>query len=162
VISITQWYSVQPLNHRVLPLRLLCLLLLIYPALSHGEASLSVTSAWLRGVPPGQSNSAAYMTLTNNSSETRRLLAVSSTGARAVEIHESMQVDGMWRMRALSEVVIAAGTQFHLQPGGAHLMVFGLVQPPQVDDTVLFTLQLDNKEEIQVAARVRAPGQTAH
>ena len=48
--------------------------------------------------------SAAYMTLTNTSAQARRLVAISSTQARAIEVHESIQVDGMWRMRRLAEV----------------------------------------------------------
>lgn len=140
-------------------MRLLILLLLSFSALGQAEESLSVTSAWMRGVPPGQSNSAAYMQLTNNSAEVRTLVAVSTTQAHAVEIHESTQVEGMWRMRRLPEIVIPAGATFELRPGGVHLMVFGLVQTPLDGDTVWFSLRLDNDQEIQVAARVRPPGQ---
>jgi copper(I)-binding protein len=102
------------------------------------------------------------MLLTNNSAKERTLVAVSTPQARAVEIHESSQVEGMWRMRRLSSIVIPAGSSYELQPGGPHLMVFGLVQTPLDGDTVWFSLRLDNDEEIQVAAQVRAPGQVAH
>jgi len=141
--------------------RLLPTLLLLLSALSHSADSISVTSAWLRGVPPGQSTSAAYMTLTNSSAETRRLVAISSPQARAIEIHESTQVDGMWRMRRLADVIVPAGADFHLQPGGAHLMVFGLAPALRHGDVVSFTLQLDNNEKILVSAEVRVPGQPA-
>jgi copper(I)-binding protein len=161
VISPLQWYSVLPLHYRITPLRIpISLLLLSLATLSYGADSLSVTSAWLRGVPPGQSNSAAYMTLTNNSTESRRLVAVSSSQARAVEIHESIQVDGMWRMRQLAAVDLPAGEAFSLQPGGTHLMVFGLAPAPGRGDTVSFRLLLDNAEEILVTADVRVPGQS--
>jgi copper(I)-binding protein len=123
---------------------------------------VSVASAWLRGVPPGQSNSAAYMLLTNNSAKDRRLVAVTTPQARAVEIHESTQVEGMWRMRRLADIVIPARSTYELQPGGAHLMVFGLAQTPLDGDTIWFSLQFDNDEELKVAAPVRAPGQLAH
>ena len=142
-------------------MRLLPVLLLLPAALSHSADSISVTSAWLRAVPPGQSTSAAYMTLTNNSAQARRLVAMSSPQARAIEIHESIQEDGMWRMRPLAQVIVPAGADFHLQPGGAHLMVFGLTPALRYGDAVSFTLQLDNHEKILVNAEVRAPGQSA-
>jgi copper(I)-binding protein len=138
--------------------RILPALLLLFSALSHSADSISVSGAWLRAVAPGQNTSAAYMALTNTSAQARRLLAISSPQARAIEVHESIQVDGMWRMRRLTDVTVPAGANFNLQPGGAHLMVFGLAPGLRHGDVVSFTLQLDNNEKILVSAEVRAPG----
>jgi copper(I)-binding protein len=140
-------------------LRLLPFLLLTAISLVRAGGAIDVTDAWLRGVPPGQENSAAYMTLVNHSASPRTVVGVSSPQARAVEIHESSQQDGMWRMRRLVKLPVPAGGKALLQPGGVHLMVFGLVYTPTPGEKVPFELLLDSGETVLVEAEVRAPGQ---
>ena len=140
-------------------LRLLSFLLLNAVSRAQAAGAIDATDPWLRGVPPGQTNSAAYMTLVNTSASPHTVVEISSPQARAVEIHESWQVDGMWRMRRLAELPVPAGGKAVLQPGGVHLMVFGLVHRPLPGEKISFQLRLDNGETVSVEAEVRAPGQ---
>jgi copper(I)-binding protein len=126
------------------------------------QPTVEVTDAWQRGTPPGQSKTAAYMTLSNPTATIVRVVSVSSTQARTVEIHESSQVDGMWQMRRLEDLTIAPGASVHLQPGGIHLMVFGLVGVPRPGESMPFALELQSGEIIPVQAEVRAPGSSGH
>jgi copper(I)-binding protein len=139
-------------------LRLLPFVLLAVVSLARAGGAIDATDAWLRGVPPGQENSAAYMTLVNTSTSPQTVVAVSSPRARAVEIHESWQEDGMWRMRRLAELPVPAGGKAVLQPGGVHLMVFGLKDTPGSGEKISFQLRLDSGETVSVEAEVRAPG----
>lgn len=139
-------------------LRLLPLVLLTAASMARAGGAIDVADAWLRGVPPGQNNSAAYMILVNTSASAHTVVAVSSPQARAVEIHESRQVDGMWQMRRLQELPVPAGGKALLQPGGAHLMVFGLTHTPRPGERITFQLRLASGETVSVEAEVRAPG----
>jgi copper(I)-binding protein len=139
-------------------LRLLPIILMTAVSLARAGDAIDVADAWLRGVPPGQDKSAAYMTLVNTSASPHTVVEVSSPQARAVEIHESWQADGMWRMRRLAELPVPAGGKTLLQPGGVHLMVFGLVDTLGHGEKISFQLRLDNGETVLVEAEVRAPG----
>jgi copper(I)-binding protein len=139
-------------------LRLLPFVLLTAASLTRAGGVIDAADAWLRGVPPGHNDSAAYMTLVNTSASPHTVVEVSSPQARAVEIHESRQLDGMWRMRRLAELPVPAGEQVALQPGGVHLMVFGLAHTPRPGEKISFQLRLDSGETVLVEAEVRAPG----
>lgn len=54
-----------------------------------------------------------------------RILSVSSPSARAVEIHESSNDNGISRMKRLETLNLPAGQPVVFEPGGRHLMIFG-------------------------------------
>jgi copper(I)-binding protein len=143
-------------------MRLLATALVFLAATAHAQSSVTVRDAWLRAMPPGQPNGAAYLTLVNNGAEPRSLVAVSSPLAGSVEIHESSQVDGMWRMRALPALDIAPGATVELAPGGVHLMMFRMARSPQPGESVELVLQFDAGEPVIVAAEVRPAGAATH
>ena len=75
---------------------------------------------------PGSEVSAAYLTLHNHSQEALTIQQVSSPEFAKVEIHESMTVDDVIRMRRLDSLTLAAGTSMQFVSGGKHLM---LIEP---------------------------------
>ena len=101
---------------------LFCLLLLAIGC--GGGPDLAVSDARVREPVPGIEKSVGYLVLTNRSDKARRLTSVSMEGVGAIEIHETAEVDGVMRMRRLSELVIPAGGSVSLEPGGKHLMLF--------------------------------------
>ena len=129
--------------------------LLTCSLLCHADTALQVSQAWLRAMPPGQPNGAAYMTLTNRGEQALTIVAMSSPLAQRVEIHESRLQDGMWRMQALAGLLLAAGQTEVLAPGGKHLMLFGLKHSPQEGEEVQFELTLQGGERVLVKAQVR-------
>ena len=124
--------------------------------------ALEASDGWMRAMPPGQPTAAAYLTLNNGAEAPVRLVAARTDFAGRVEIHESSQVDGMWRMRQLDALVIPAGGSVTLAPGGAHLMLFGLTQPIREGDSLAITLELDNGETLPVTIDVVSPGSGHH
>ena len=147
-----------PRDHSV---RTLLPIIFLYCCSAHGGEDVEVADAWMRAMPPGQSNSAAYMRLINHTGESRKLVAVSSPLARAVEIHESRLVDGRWRMRALEDLTLEGGAEVDLSPGGIHLMVLGLADSPQVGAEVPFRLVLGNGQVVSAIATVLPAGASA-
>jgi copper(I)-binding protein len=96
------------------------------------EQPLTITEARIRTVVPGQDKTVAYFTLENRGSEAFVLTGAESAAARAIEIHVVERDGDMVRMRRLQAVTIAPGSSVRFEPGGRHLMVFGvsdLVEP---------------------------------
>jgi copper(I)-binding protein len=65
------------------------------------------------------------------------LKTVAIEGANSVEIHEHTHKDGVMRMRQLYELTIKAGESVVLEPGGFHLMVFGIKALPEIPQLTL-------------------------
>ena len=116
----------------------------------------------MRAMPPGQPTAAAYATLRNDGDAPERVIGASSPLAKTVEIHESSQVDGMWRMRRLPALELPPGGQVQLSPGGVHLMLFGLAAPLREGDRVPLQLQLDSGETLDIEIEVRAMDAGSH
>jgi len=90
---------------------------------------LEVSDARIRTVIPGQDVTAAYVTLTNRTSTAFVISAVDSVHARAIEIHAVERAGDSVRMRRLTELAVEPGATVRLEPGGIHLMVFGVNDP---------------------------------
>jgi len=130
---------------------------LLLAACTHAEAPLRVSDAWLRTMPAGASNTAAYMTIENRSREPRRLTAVTSPQFARAELHETRIEDGMARMRSVETLDLPPDTRVALAPGGLHLMLFDPVAPLAAGEHATLRLQLDNGWLFEVQAEVRAP-----
>jgi copper(I)-binding protein len=126
--------------------------------------AVAISGAWVRALPPGQPNTAAYLTVTNAGAA-----AVSIVGARApiaerAEIHTTREVDGLQRMVQLEQLPLAPGESLTFVPGGTHLMLLGLKQMPAPGDEVDLCLLLAEGAEVCTVATVRrsAGGEQTH
>ncbi len=118
-------------------------------------AEIVVEDPYVRAMPPGQPNTAAFMQLHNTGSEARAVVEARSAASNVVELHTHVHEDGMMRMRQIEQIDLPAGEPVSLQPGGLHVMLIDLVAPLSVGERVGVTLVLDNGEEIAVDAEVR-------
>ena len=89
-------------------------------------ARLVVENASIRSMPPGQTVTAAYLTITNLNSIPCTLHAASSQIAERVEFHRHSHSNGMMQMRKVDSLVIPSGSQLVFRSGGLHLMLFGV------------------------------------
>ena len=118
--------------------------------------SVVFENAWIRAPLPGQKVTAGYCDIVNRGVEAVSI--VGFAGPLRVEMHETTHRDGMARMRALPRLSLAANAKLSLQPGGKHLMLFGLdATLPQMALRAIFA----NGEEIRVVFEVRSPGGAA-
>jgi copper(I)-binding protein len=122
----------------------------------------TATDGWMRALPPGQPTAAAYLRLSNPGPEPVRLVAAESALAGSIEIHESRQVDGMWRMRRLESLTVPPGGQVELAPGGAHLMLFDLTTALREGDELILKLRLDTGASLPVSIKVMPVGASGH
>ena len=106
------------------------------------QAELQVKDGYVRAMPPGQPNTAAFMLVTNSSNEAIKLVAASTDKSKKAEFHNhTMDDKGVMRMRAVESVEVPAGGQFEFKPGAFHVMVMGLTQPLKPSQTVKLQLK---------------------
>lgn len=117
---------------------------------------VTVTQGHVRATIPGTTISSAYMTIHNNSEKTVTLHRVSSKISPRVEIHQHSMKAGMMTMQQLDSLTIDGQSQLLLQPGGLHLMIFDVIKPLQVDDTVELTLHFLEQDEVIVQLPVQS------
>ena len=138
---------------------LLAAALLATATLSAQAGDIRVSDPYARAVPPGQPNSAVFMTLVNSSKENRALVAAETPSAGVVELHTHINEGGMMKMRKVDKIEIPAGQTVTLKPGGLHVMLIGLKEPLEPGKEVHMNLIFDKggKEHIMAPVRAIAP-----
>ncbi len=113
---------------------------------------VAIMNAWVREAHSDALVNAGYMTLINVGSKPVILSTVESEAFESIEMHETVQVDGLMEMRAVTDLVIPAMGQIHLQPGGKHLMLMGPRNHLAKGQTVAMTLvfQSGNKQALNM------------
>ncbi|HET6602932.1 MAG TPA: copper chaperone PCu(A)C [Xanthomonadaceae bacterium] len=97
--------------------------------------AVEFSEGWVRAGPPGASTYAGYGTIHNDGKRPLRIRACASSSFAGAEIHRTDMEQGVARMRAVDELVVAPGESVALEPEGTHLMLTeptGPVEPGQV------------------------------
>jgi len=123
------------------------------------NASIQVEHPWSRATPTGASTGAVYLTITNNSHDTDRLLGGSSDVAGKLQIHEMKVVNGTMEMREVSGgLPVPAGGSVVLKPGSYHIMLIGLNKPLKAGETIPLTLDFEKAGKVSITVPIRAMG----
>lgn len=136
--------------------RITLLAVLLLGLAGTAQADVVAMDAYVRGLPPGSTTTAAYLTLRNEGAEDVALVAASSPVAGSVMLHETMNHDGMLHMMHVEQVLIPAGGEITLASGGLHLMLMQLQQMPADGSVVELQLRFSDGSTVQVAAPVRS------
>lgn len=126
------------------------------PALVAADGpSTRVSHVWIREAPPGINVLAGYFTLDNLTDKALILNEVSSADFGKVEIHQSVQTNGVESMQQLDSLSVPAHGSVEFRPGGYHLM---LMQPRKnffSGDTVSLILSFSDGSQLAILAPVR-------
>lgn len=120
------------------------------------QAELVVDDAWVRGLPPGVANTAAYMTLRNTGNKDVVLTGAASPIAGSVQLHDTMDHGGMLHMAHVESLTVPAGGEVKLASGGLHLMMMELTAMPAPDSKVELTLQFSDGTRLALLLPVRS------
>lgn len=120
-----------------------------------GADDVQISGAYARAVPPGQPNSAAFLTLNNGSGTDHELVDAESPVAKVVELHTHINKDGMMQMRRVEKIDVPAGKETRLQPGGYHVMLIGLKEQLMPDQQIELTLVFKDGSRSRITAPVR-------
>lgn len=126
-------------------------------AAADAATELDIATPYARAVPAGTPHSAAFMSITNQGTADRALVAATSPVAEAVELHTHQRDAGIMRMRQVERIELPARTTVALAPGGLHLMLIGLSGALEADTTLPLTLTLDDGSQLELSVPVAAP-----
>lgn len=120
------------------------------------SGTIEFDSPWIRMVPSVSPNSAAYVSIHNGTDDSVTLTGISSQVADRIEIH-NVDVDeaGTMSMFEIDSLVIDPDSTTMLEPGGAHIMIFGLKEPLNEGQMVTMLLSFDNQPPIPVNFSVK-------
>lgn len=105
---------------------------------------------------PGTRAGVAYFNLLNDTDSAIVLRRVESPDFGRVEFHESLLVDGVYRMQALEELPIQPQASATLREGGKHLMLMEPRADLEVGQPVTLLLHYDTDGEIVLRATLQS------
>ena len=123
-----------------------------------GAQEISVQDAWIRGIPPSATTTAAFMTIHNAGSDDAILKSADCEVAENVQIHTMEQVGEIMKMKEVSELRIPANGQAILAPKGYHIMLIGLVRPIKEGESIPLSLNFADRPTVVVDAVVKKWG----
>lgn len=135
---------------------LLILMSISFPSLANVSLDKNADS-YVRAMPPGVPNSAAYFTLENDGPSTK-LVGVDVAFANEAQLHTILEEDGMVKMRQMPSFEIPEDGTLTLSESGDHVMLLGLKQPLESGKKVNLTLKFDDGSELPIELTVSKQG----
>jgi copper(I)-binding protein len=135
-------------------------LLLVALPLAARAQTVTVQQPWARATAPHAQTGAAYATLIADIPD--RLTGASSPVAATVQVHETIQDNGVMRMRPVAGgLALDPGKPAALAPGGYHLMMMGLKQQLKPGESFPLTLSFAHEPPVTVSVPVGPAGASA-
>jgi len=141
------------LPRRIRMARNLLICCLFFPPVSLAE--LQFSDAWVRDMPPTVPVRAGYLSIRNPEASPLKIVAIESEAFERVEIHQTVERDGMMRMERVPELNIAADSTVQFAPGGLHLMLIQPVEPIKPGMIIQINLTFDGGGEQALELEVK-------
>lgn len=132
--------------------RLPLILLLIFSPIALAE--LDVRDPWIKNLPSSVPVRAGYMTIHNPQSKAVSIVSLRSDAFASIEIHQTIEQDGMMSMEQVPSLKIEPYSSVQLAPGGLHLMMMNPSEPTQPGDQLEIVIVLDDGSEQRVEMQV--------
>ena len=108
-------------------------------------------------LPPVAGNPAAiYFDLAYDGERSTTLRAVSVAGAERAELHETSEWNGQMVMGEMGPLLLNPGDEVTFEPGGRHVMVFGVPENMTPGQTVEVTMTVVGGDKASFEAQVVA------
>jgi copper(I)-binding protein len=138
---------------------LLCISSLLVAACVPAGGGVAIKDPFARATPTGAQTGGAFATIVNNGQSADRLMSASSPAARTVELHETVDDNGVMKMEPHPEGwEVPAGGTLELKPGGKHIMLIGLTAPLVAGEKIQITLNFEKAGAQTVDVPVQAMG----
>ena len=138
----------------VLSLLLLSACQMVQPMADEGEmmmepepGKITVMNVRARPSPMAAGNGAVFMMVLNGMDEDVQFISAESPASEVVELHETVNDDGVMRMVHQPEgYPIEAGGSVELKPGGKHVMLINLFEQLETGNELELTINFSNGE----------------
>jgi len=128
---------------------------------SCGQGDILYADKAVVNLSPVEGNpSAGYMTLHGGRTDVA-LVGVTSDDVLRMEMHETVKKDGMMSMAPLKSIPVPAGKTVKLEPGGKHLMIWGIGAGSIKRGQLTMTLIYSNDDRIEINAAIKKAGEAA-
>jgi len=124
------------------------------------DDGIMVHEAWARASAGASTTGAAYVTLMGGP-HPDSLVGASTPVAATAQVHETINDNGVMKMRPVAAVPVPPGQMVIFAPGGTHIMLMGLKKPLTAGESFPLTLTFAHAAPVTVDVTVRALGQTA-
>ena len=121
------------------------------------EDGVTIQGAWARASAGAATTGAAYVTLMGGA-KPDRLTGVSTPVAEMAEVHQTINDNGIMKMRSVAGVPIPAHQTVIFSPGGYHIMLMGLKQPLTAGQSFPLTLTFAHGKPTTVDVKIRGLG----
>ena len=122
---------------------------------AYAAGRLEASASWIRTGPPGAMMLAGYVNLRNSGDVALTVVGADCAGFRSVSMHQSVEENGVERMRPLAKFAIAPGESVTFAPGGKHLMLMQPVRQLKSGDTVRIHIATESGEGASADFTVR-------
>ena len=133
------------------------------PAAGGGMAAdngVAVHEAWARASAGAATTGVVYVMLMGGD-RADTLVGVSTPVAQSAELHESIDDNGIMKMRSVPDVPVPAHGMVTFSPGGYHIMLVGLKRPLMAGQGFPLTLRFAHTAPVTVDVTVRGLGHAA-
>lgn len=124
------------------------------------DSGVMVHEAWARASAGAATTGAVYVMLMGGD-QADTLVGVSTPRADAAEVHESIDDNGIMKMRSVAGVPIPAHGMVTFSPNGYHIMLMGLKRPLAAGQSFPLTLRFAHAAPMTVDVTVRGMGHGA-
>ena len=129
-------------------------------ACGSSDPVIAEPTGFVRAPSPNGKMTAAYLTITLDRED--RLVAVSVDGAARTEMHTATKEGGISRMRMVEGYDLTPGEALVLEPGGRHLMLFGLEDGFAEAGERRVILTFESGEEQELLLPIKRQGDVGH
>lgn len=123
--------------------------------MTHGATvtlgDLELSGSFTRAMPPAAKAGGGFVTITNNGTESDRLVSAASGAANMVQLHEMRMENEVMVMREMKDgIEIPAGETVNLKPGGLHIMFMKVKKPFVEGEMVKVTLTFEKAGSVDI------------
>lgn len=128
---------------------------------SCGQGDILFADKAVVNLSPVEGNpSAGYMDLHGGRVDVE-LVGVTSDDVLRMEMHETTEKDGMMSMAQLKSIPVPAGKTVKMEPGGKHLMIWGVGDYSKQRGLLKMILIYSNDDRIEIDAVIKKAGDPA-
>ncbi|TRD23603.1 copper chaperone PCu(A)C [Palleronia caenipelagi] len=128
--------------------------LLPLAAMADDASALRISDPVIYATPPMAKAAGGYMLVENTGETDDTLVNVTSEDVPMVQLHRSMNVDGVMKMEHQDAIHIPAGESVVFKRGDYHVMFIKLDSPMTEGDDITVTLEFENAGAVPVTFTV--------